>query len=424
MRAIVLFILIIIILLTCCTLFCITAIHRCTYKAYRYALKSYNHTKDPNFIKAYNPVTKTDLNRCGTACVKQGLITTAPNMSFNNWSESNKEKRFRGLHLTMQFVRAFFDNRYAVPITTGGTSGNSFLYWYNYSEGIKFIASTMRCWIPYGWDPSKKLGIFYGHPSSGLSFLNQIYRLVPNIHVLIPSYVNGDIGNIDAFISFINYSKPFVVETMPNLFFRACELCYTRKIKFTHQPHLISLSGDFIFTCQYEFIKACFPNSIVRMAYGSVEVGQIAQQVDDNDLYLYKVFNEYAYVENTDDGKLVVSRLDYENMPMIRYITDDYGDVSIRNDGSQYIKNLVGKKRYNYLLLDGVINYINKSEHTDIINIRYSPQLRQIQITTLSDSDINWQAYFPGLEVYVKQCHSSSCPSTDRYDTKVLPILT
>ena len=406
----------------------IVSIQRYEQKAYEHAIKVYNIPHDQSHIWKYKQVTKAELNHCGTACVNEKLITNASNMSFNNWNEDQDNRgssNFKGIMLVLQFFKASFDNRYAVPICTGGTSGNSFLYWYNYDEGIRFLASTMRCWIPYGWNPSKLLGLFYGHPSSGLSFMNKVHTIIPNIHVLVPSYVDGDLDKLDAFVNFVNNHKPYVIETMPNLFFRACELCYMRGIEITHQPTLISLSGDFIFTCQYKFIQACFPRSIVRMAYGSVEVGQIAQQVDDSDIYLYKIFPEYAYVENTEDGKLVISRLDYENMPMYRYVTDDYGDVFIGNNGQQYIRNLVGKKRYNYLMLDQLVNKINDVHAAKIINVRMSIAHKKVQFTSLlEDVDIDVLIkYFPGYEVEVIVCARQSCKTTDRFDTKVLPLL-
>lgn len=420
-------ILIIVLIVLLPLFYVITSIQRYLVKSYEYAVRVYDIPHDYSLIWNYKPITKAELNHCGTACVNKQLITNAPNMSFNNWNEDQDTRgasTIKGILLVLQFVKASFDNRYAVPICTGGSSGNSFLYWYNYDEGIRFLASTMRCWIPYGWNPTKLLGIFYGHPSSGLSFMNKVHTIIPNIHVLVPSYKEGDLGCIDAFVDFVNIRKPFVIETMPNLFFRACELCYMKDIKITHQPTLISLSGDFIFTCQYRFIQACFPRSIVRLAYGSVEVGQIAQQVDDSDIYLYKVFAEYAYVENKN-SKLVISRLDYQNMPMYRYITDDYGDVHTGNDGQQYIKNLVGKKRYDYLDLDRLVNKINDEHDVKIINVRINLAKKHVQFTSLlADVDHGMLIkYFPGYEVEVIACARQSCKTTDRFDTKVLPLL-
>lgn len=420
----------------------ITSIHKYMILSYDYAILSYKTYKTNRrqmyiqYVLKNKIKNKQFFNICGKECVRKDLITTASNASFNNWNESDTKEQCKGFLLLFQLLRAAFDNRYCVPIVTGGTSGNSMFYWYNYDEGIRFVASTMRCWIPYGWDTTKTLGIFYGHPSGGLSALNNIHSIIPNLHILLPSFSkSGDLINVDAFIRFIEIGKPYVVETMPNLFFRACELCYKKGVTFIHHPKLISMSGDFLFTCQYRFIQSMFPGSILRMAYGSVEFGQIAQQQDENDIYLYKVFSEYAYVENTDDGRLIISRLDYKNMPMLRYETDDYGTVVNIDTNKQILKGLVGKKRYNYIEIDNLINKINLEGKIKIINFRLQQERYEVQFTILNVqytdtsyilsylksflSDTSLRNYIINIIV----CNKQSCISTDKYDTKVLPLL-
>lgn len=411
----------------------IQVIMKCKYDAYYYALHKTNTTTSfasfqtkmeslfPHVVSASN--TKTFLKTCGDLCINKKLTFNkdATAFSYNNWNEDSRKKGGNGAMLVWEFIKAYMIQDYAVPICTGGTSGNSFHYWYSYEEGIRFLASTMRCWVPFGWHPGKKLGIFYGHPSSGLSVLNYTRHILPNMDVLIPKFdEKGDVMNWEAFVRFINSRKPYVVESMPNLFFRVCQLAYVHDVTFSHQPHLISLSGDFLFTCQYEFIKACFPFSIVRMAYGSVEVGQIAQQRSDDDLYTYKVFSEYAHIENTEDGRLVISRLDYVNMPMFRYITDDYGNV--HNDT---ITNLVGKKKFDYLSLDKLINYVNKQFQTHIINTRYDIHTTMLHVTTLH-TDLSYVTDVCS-DVMKMNVHADVCVKTRgckvryRLDNKVLP---
>lgn len=386
------------------------------------------HEIFPEFHKftENNTVTKKQLNLCNKKCINKNLDSSAINISYNNWNKDVKDKYvfLRGPRLIYQYIRACIDHRYALPTCTGGSSGNTFNYWYNYTEGIKFIGSTMRCWIPFGWNPDKNIGVYYGHPSSGLTVLDNVHYIIPHINILIPTFTqSGDIANIDRFIKFLNIQKPYVIETMPNLIFRVCQYIYLSNLEIKYHPKLLSLSGDFLFTCQYKFIKSIFPKSVVRMVYGTVEFGQIAQQDDDNDLYTYKVFNEYAYVENMPDGRLIVTRFDYTNMPMYRYVTDDYGDV-INKNNQQYITNLVGKKKYDYLSLDKKINQF--SDKYKIINVRFNKSNKLELVSLLDDIDsvLNYsQKIFPEYEITVIKCVKHNCINRDRFDTKVLPIL-
>ncbi len=434
-------ILIVIIAILVVLLTLINIVKNYSYLCYNYAIMNQNKKRNINDYAEYikntfpefynftenNTVTKTQLNNCGKKCINKKLNSTAANLSFNNWNSDSQKQHIilRGPRLFLQYVRGYIDHKYAIPVCTGGSSGNTFNYWYNYDEGVKFIGSTMRCWTPYGWNPEKKIGVFYGHPSSGLTFLNNIHLIIPKIDIVIPTFKkNGDINNISEFIKFINVRKPYVIETMPNLLFRVCQHLYISGIKLTYQPVMISLSGDFLFTCQYKFIKLFFPKSIIRMAYGTVEFGQIAQQIDDNNLYTYKVFNEYAYVENTKDGRLIVSRYDYENMPMYRYVTDDYGDVITDKNDQQYIINLVGKKKYDYISLDEIINKF--SDKYKIINVRFDNK-NKLELTTLLDNinelSISTRKIFPNYQVVIIKCLKNNCPTKDRFDTKVLPLV-
>lgn len=423
------FLLVMLVIVLTLWLLLLTAINRFSLDSYNYAVSNINSKKSILELKTYvestfqhcrksDTVTKKELNGCVAKFVKTG----ADLITYNNWS-ANKDQvhHFRGPRLAAQFIRAYLDHKYAVPTCTGGTSGNTFYYWYTYDEGIKLAASMMRCWLNYGWTFNRKVGVFFGHPATGLSFMNKMQGFVKNLNFLLPSYKNGDLANVDQFIKFMNKDL-YVVESIPSLFFRACQLAYMKGIKL-RSPVLVSLCGDFLFTCQYRFIQSMVPDAKVRMNYGSVEFGTIAQQVDETDLYKYVIFPEYAHIENTKEGTMIVSRLDYKNMPVYKYVTDDYGDVTA---DKKYIVNLIGKRRFDYLKLDKIINTLNDEHFAEIINVRVNFKSNYVQITTTkTTSSIKnlCSNYIKGFDIEIIVCTKGSCVTTDRLDGKVLPVI-
>ncbi len=78
--------------------------------------------------------------------------------------------------------------------------------------------------------------------------------------------------------------------------------------------------------------------------YGSAEFGVVAHSLDDP--FSLKVFDFMVYPENCDlpNGKkeLVFTTLTNEAMPLIRYRSGDWGEVS-RNERGSYITNLFGR---------------------------------------------------------------------------------
>jgi hypothetical protein len=362
-------------------------------------------------------LTKKDL--MNDSCINKTItpLRFSIGMSTNSWSD-NTESTATIFGLIYTFLRFITSNTNAVAITTGGTSGNSFYYWYTVPEMKEFIKSYFYCWDTFGWDPSKKVLVYYGHPSGGLQMIK--YFTGCNVRALVPVFNKGDIteASIVEFISTIEYQRPFIVESMPNVIFRVAQYMYRKGIVLAHKLGGLSLSGDFLFECQYQFIKRVFQDVPIRLSYGTVEFGQIAQQASDGDLYTYKVFTPIAKVENV--GKtLAITRYKYRNMPIIRYNIDDIGIVSV--DGN-YIHNLVGKNKTNIDLI-AISNLVHATNNDDIINVRVEGDtLRLVAVAPIPDRTLFNLQRQTGYAIRVDLCTEESCHTTDNLEKKVIPI--
>lgn len=363
-------------------------------------------------------LTKTFLQQ--DSCIHRDLIPiqSTKTMTTNSWSDQkvNTAGFFSMLTALLQFS---ISNRYAIAVVTGGTSGDSFYYWYTKPEMVELAKSYFHCWETFGWDPSQVVLVYYGHPSSGLEIIK--YFTACNVKAIIPEFSDGDITerSIVELLAAIEYQRPLILESMPNVIFRVAQYIYRNSITLVHRLRGISISGDFLFRCQYDFICRMFPHTRVRMSYGTVEFGQIAQQASSDDLYTYRVFDRVAYVENIGES-LAVTRYRYKNMPIIRYHLSDVGTVSADH---AYIHGLIGKRNsgIDFLALNDAIESVKCS---DIINARVKDNTLILTVLApLSYSMIHRLSQLTGFTVEVDTCTEELCLTRDNLERKVTPIL-
>jgi phenylacetate-coenzyme A ligase PaaK-like adenylate-forming protein len=340
-------------------------------------------------------------------------------MTTNSWSDQ-KENTSDFFSMLSAFIHFLCFDTYAIGCTTGGTSGNSFYYWYNKSDTGELLKSYLHCWEAFDWDPSKKVLIYYGHPSSGASFIK--YFSFCNVNTLIPIFYEGDIteSSIMELLATIEQTRPHILESMPNFMFRVAQFIYCKGIVLKHKLHGLSLSGDFIFRCQYDFIRRIFgPDTTVLMSYGAVEFGQIAQQDSVEDLYTYRIFDTYARVENIGEN-LAITRFRYKNMPIIRYLIDDCGTVT---PDKKFITNLIGKRKEGIDLL-ALNNAVEVLECPDIINIRIrDTTLILFTVANVQESKLTRLKHTTGYTIETILCDTTFCPTYDNLEGKVTPLL-
>lgn len=315
----------------------------------------------------------------------------------------------------------------AIAHISGGSSENYFYQWYTLDEYKKGLYGFVKCWINMGWNYNDKIFIFYFHGANSIKLLNNI-KILNNIYSLSPILdINGDISiaSFNDFIYYLNNYKPDLIVSFPNTIFRISQLIYKSKIKLKHIPKCMDLSADFLFTCQYKFICSIFTNCDIRLSYGTIEFGQIAQQIPLR-MYDYIVFDDIVHVENNVNNNLIVTNYLFTTQPIIRYLTDDKGIVKYENN-KMIINNLIGKmnsKNINYLEIDKIINDSN----FNIINLRIDDNLNIIYITVLDeDKDESIKKYFVNFfikySIVLNYCKENNCITYDRYDRKNTPIL-
>ena len=107
-----------------------------------------------------------------------------------------------------------------------------------------------------GWTANEKILLYYFHGSNSVKLIN--YLNLTNLYSLVPILDNnGDITleSAKSFVNNINNYKPELIVSFPSLIYRICQLIYENNLSLTYIPKYMDISADFLFTCQYKFIK-------------------------------------------------------------------------------------------------------------------------------------------------------------------------
>uniref|UniRef100_A0A6C0AQS8 AMP-dependent synthetase/ligase domain-containing protein n=1 Tax=viral metagenome TaxID=1070528 RepID=A0A6C0AQS8_9ZZZZ len=382
-----------------------------------------NYTADTLPIVTKQQISKNTDLFCNKNIPK---IASSIKSANNSWTDKENVAKNISLIDSIYYTYEVLSGK-AIAHVSGGSSGNYFYQWYTYDEYVKASYGFFKCWINMGWKPTDKVLIYYFHGANSVKLINKLNFLHSTFNSIIPELdENGDIkeSTLYELVDCINNFKPELIVSFPSLIFRLSQLIYMKDIKLTHIPKCMDLSADFLFTCQYKFICSIFKNCDIRLSYGTIEFGQIAQQIP-NRMFDYIVFDDIVDVENDQNNNLIITNYLYTTQPIIRYLTDDKGTVTHENK-NVIIRNLIGKSNdsFNYIDID---NFINNCSYS-IINLRIDNKNKIIALSTLYDYDIDnisfyFNGYFNNYTIQTDVCKLNTCKTKDRYDRKNTPIM-
>ena len=345
--------------------------------------------------------------------------------SENIWTEK-KEKSTKDLH-ALTFIRMMGGLLCgkSVAMVTGGSSGEYFYQWFNIKDFIRGTYGFTQCLRNGGVTFYDKIFVYYTHGSNSIKILDLIHCMIPRISHMEPKIQkDGDISveETQRFVDHINSKKPAALIIFPAMLFRHCQNIYKNGIEITHFPKFMDLSAESLFTCQYMFIKNIFKGSDIRMSYGSIELGQVAQQIpyeewtSDNDMFTYRIFKNLCDAENGENGTMVMTSYAYHTLPMVRYDTGDKGFIQ-----GDMIFNLIGKSPEDILEVNssictlnelgcGIIDYKMNDGTVYITVLNNTPEIRQ-----------NVRSIF-GKDSIITVCDSVTCKTKGDHNKKVIPF--
>lgn len=403
-------------------------------------LKLSSEKSEPN-LKDFPIVNKKIISNSNELFINKSieLMEQSKISAGNSWTKK-KENSINSINYLnfINYAWGLFNDK-AIAHISGGSTGLYFYQWYTLKEYFFGLYGFMRCWKNLGWTPNKKILLIYFHGANSVKLLNKLNIFTREYFYSYSPELNssGDITekSVIEIVDIINKFEPYLIVSFPSIIYRLSENIWSKNLKLTHYPKSMDLSADFLFTCQYNFIKKIFTDCNILLSYGTIEFGQIAQQIPGS-MYDYIVFDNISDVENFNDN-LVITNYLFTTQPIIKYLTDDFGIV-YKYQTQTIIKNLIGKNNwfysnsFDYIKID---EHINKFKYSDIIiNLRIDMNQMIIYIIVINE-DFNKQVknYFEEkfnswdkkFTIIINSCskNQKQCKTIDTYNRKNTPII-
>lgn len=302
---------------------------------------------DAGFFNAFSrtPITtKQDLKNQNTAFLAPSL--------------SSKKAIFDGAndnigHTINTLHTIFIKKNFIIPISTGGTSGTPAYRWLDHHDANVMAQSFLESFHLNGWNRGDGFVLYYPLQSyftgTYAAFNDWLHRI---FGFSVVPFQDINLESVKELLQTLESRKARLLVIFPCVLQRVAEIMREYSLEPFKGLTSINVSGEFFFDCSKSFITEMFPNARIEMTYGAVEIGEIAHQHESSS-FDYKVFDQYAYVEQGDNNTILVTSLRQKAFPMIRYEMEDKANIVTRPNAQQYMLELEGKNTDYILGSDG-----------------------------------------------------------------------
>jgi phenylacetate-coenzyme A ligase PaaK-like adenylate-forming protein len=317
---------------------------------------------DSNFFSAYasTPITtKADLKTDHTAFMSDRFEHTVEFALTSNTPHAPMSAMDCMNHL-------FLKRNFRIPLSTGGTSGTPAFRWLDYHDGNIMAQSFFESFVLNGWSRGEPFVLYYPLQS----YFTELYAsYTPWLHRLfglnVVPFSNITKESVEILLQTLKSKRAKLLVIFPCVLQRVAEIMAEHEMPPYQGLNSINVSGEYFFDCSRDFISQMFPGARIEMTYGAVEIGEIAHQNGQSSCD-YKVFDQFAYVEEGPENSILVTTLRQSSFPLIRYKMEDKAQIVTKPNGQQYLMKLEGKNSDFLLRSDGQLCYA--SYFNDFIN--------------------------------------------------------
>lgn len=317
---------------------------------------------------------------------------------------------------TPKFLEAlwslFIRKNFKISISTGGTSGVPTYRWLDHYDANVMAQSFLESFHLNGWRRGEGFVLYYPLRSyftgAYSEFNDWLHRL---FGFSVVPFENVTKDSVLELLQTLKDRKATLLVIFPCVMQRVAEIMREENIEPFRGLKNINVSGEFFFDCSKAFIQKMFPDARIEITYGAVELGELAHQ-DGTSSFDYKVFEDFAYIEETEDDSLLVTSLLQHSFPMIRYKMEDKATVKTDITGQQFLINLEGKNTDYLIGADGnkyyasffnhMVNYLNGECMSAIIHfmMRHEGSAASLNFVLQDDSEEH-KAYIEKMAVKV-----------------------
>ena len=263
---------------------------------------------------------------------------------YANVDPKQHELRVEGRPL--ETLRRLRKGDYLMPMATGGSSSLPLVVHMTKHHMFSMLFTFFKCWYRMGWRPGERMLIFYPRNTYNIDDMVKFNRFskITGFRYHLFDHINEQ--TVRGLVEDLNAYKPKLLLVFPSPMNMIAHTIRRFNLPLKHQPELINVSGETFFDCQRKNINEVFTRSKVEDSYGSVELGEIAHEVEGG----LEIFANAAYVETEPNEvgqpEMVVTSLATKEFPFIRYRMKDIAEV-------QFEKNSKGEERFLIKKIEG-----------------------------------------------------------------------
>ncbi|MEC9092843.1 MAG: hypothetical protein VX438_09080, partial [Planctomycetota bacterium] len=281
-------------------------------------------------------------------------------------------------------LRRLRNGEFLMPMATGGSTSLPLMIHMTKHHMFSMLFTFFKCWYRMGWRPGDKILVFYPRNTYNIDDMAKFNKYDKYCGFRYQLFEKIDRDSVTQLVHEINRFKPKMLLIFPSPLNMVAHTIRKYNLPLEHHPELINVSGETFFDCQKKNIQEVFSGSKVEDSYGSVELGELAHETEDG----LEVFANVAYVETApnENGKpeMIITRLQLEDFPFIRYKMKDIADIEFRrgqNGQEKFVISNIEGKDSNFILshsghrfypsfFNRFVNELNESCDDSIVEIK------------------------------------------------------
>ncbi len=239
--------------------------------------------------------------------------------------------------------------------TSGGSTGEPVKFMQTKEQAERGLANYHLANYLNGINPEDSMVVLWGalrdmHDFQRPSFYKKLRRYLTNTLTLNTYILNKEI--VESYISQINLYRPKAIKAYVHSIYDIAKYINKNNIKIEGKPIIHTSTGPLYAEMRKE-IKKAFNDAHVFSFYGSREVTSISTELPDEGGMIVLYDNVFVEIVNKmgdpvnegEEGEVVVTTLNNEYMPLIRY---RIGDRAVKGDkistfGTLRLGNILGR---------------------------------------------------------------------------------
>ena len=218
-------------------------------------------------------------------------------------------------------LRKLFKN-FLVPISTSGSTGIPLYFYKSKTSAMRVFYKMAYVARYFGWREGENIS--YIQQRGTMPYMDTVrkYASIVGLSLFCPDVI--DEKSTMEFVRFLKNKRPTVLYGFPSILSEYALIIKNNKLPIKSSLKFIMSGSEILFENQRKLLQEVF-NCPVYNFYGAIEIGIIASECGCQDGL--HIFEDSVFLENNQNGEIIITTLAQEEMPLIKYNIGDRGRI-------------------------------------------------------------------------------------------------